>query len=243
MPVHNRMNPNIPCPCGSGRIVSECHKKPNPKWEYICDNHRGEPVYNDKSLELITKQRLDEIESRAYKVTNKQEAFDLLDEMYHAVAPGMDAITAQSSCRKGCAACCYQAIPSTPLEVARIKKFMATDERKELWMNKIRELKDHYPKANGKANFSDLAGPYFFEGRPCPFLDLEDNTCGIYPVRPQTCRNHMVMTDPALCHAKELKQVGIYHSPVYMEQTTRICIILNAMIYPEKKPEFLVHLF
>lgn len=241
--VHKAINPQNPCPCGSGKTFSECHKKPDPNWEYVGDNYRGEPVYIDKSLDLKIKLRLDEIELRAFHVTTKQEAYELLDEMYEVIEPAMEAISAQSSCRKGCAACCYQAIPCTPLEVSRIKKFMSTSEKKEEWMTRIQELKKHYPKANGNAKFTELAGPYFFERRPCPFLDLEDFTCGIYPVRPQTCRSHMVVSDPDLCHAQELTHISMFQSPIYTKKTMQICLILNAMIYPEKKTEFLVHLF
>jgi Fe-S-cluster containining protein len=243
MTMYRTINQANLCPCGSGKAIAECHKKANAKWQYVGNNYLGEPIYSDPSLESAIKERLDKIEQRAYKVETKQEALDLLDEMYEVIAPGYNAISNQMSCRKGCAACCYQAIPSTALETARIKKFIANHERRDEWLKKINELKDHYPKAKGSSTFTELASPYFFEGRPCPFLSTEDNTCGIYPVRPQTCRSHMVVSDPQSCHAQTVVNVGMYHSQVYTEQTTKIVLILNAMIYPNKKPEFLIHLF
>jgi Fe-S-cluster containining protein len=243
MAITGKMNPNIPCPCGSGKKLSECHKSPVSQWEFVGHNYLGEPVYVDKLRELATKQLLDELEEEAYQVENRQHAIGLLDRMYSVISPGIESLTAQSSCRKGCAACCYQAIPATPLETARIKKYMEHHVNKETWIKNINVLKPFYPKASQDETFKEAAGAYFFEGRPCPFLNLEDNTCGIYPVRPITCLTHIVMTDPAICHSNQTANIGMLRSAVYSHQTMRITAILSARIYPYKKPDFLVHLF
>nr|WP_246062091.1 hypothetical protein [Paenibacillus oralis] len=160
MTMHRTINQATFCPCGSGKAIAECHKKANAKWEFVGNNYLGEPIYTDPSLESAIKERLDKIEQRAYKVETKQEALDLLDEMYEVIAPDYNAISNQMSCRKGCAACCYQAIPSTALETARIKKFIANHERRDEWLKKINELNDHYPKAKGNSTFTELASTF-----------------------------------------------------------------------------------
>ena len=38
--------------------------------------------------------------------------------------------------------------------------------------------------------YEDQDGDYVLNVAPCPFLDLEDNTCGIYDFRPQACEEY-----------------------------------------------------
>lgn len=117
-------------------------------------------------------------------------------------------------CRAGCDACCRQLIVVSPLEARPIAAFVA--QRPELaaraaaridgWKDRLggdpdlaerfREFdaaEGYLPSREGGA----LEAAYWRAQIPCPFL--EEGRCAIYPVRPFSCREHYVVTDPALC--------------------------------------------
>lgn len=81
------------------------------------------------------------------------------------------------ACRAGCAACCRQPIPVTPLESLVI----------EVW------LQIHMPAARRRLLARQLAASarQAPQLRDCPFL--AENVCGIYPLRPLACRRYLVL--------------------------------------------------
>lgn len=78
------------------------------------------------------------------------------------------------ACSKGCAACCAQPIPATPLEILGICWFAA----EKLAVHERQVVKRQLMAANKKS------------GIVCPFL-LE-NICAVHPLRPAACRNFIV---------------------------------------------------
>lgn len=49
----------------------------------------------------------------------------------------------------------------------------------------------------GEAEYDALCGAYFAQHLVCPFL--EDESCSIYPERPVTCREYLVISPPEDC--------------------------------------------
>ncbi|MBV9124650.1 MAG: YkgJ family cysteine cluster protein, partial [Planctomycetes bacterium] len=113
----------------------------------------------------------------------------------------------QVSCRKGCAACCRQLIPLTPIEARHLHelvgrlpeprrsevraRFMEARRRlQEAGLLPLLEDQDQIPIEEVDA----LGARYMALGLPCPFL--KEEACSIYPERPLACREYLV-TSPA----------------------------------------------
>lgn len=85
------------------------------------------------------------------------------------------------ACKAGCAVCCDQPIPLTPLEVMLLHTH-----------NRLRR-KSFAPDASAlRHHDKDGACSSFL----CPFL--QDNHCGAYAVRPIACRQYLVFGVPCL---------------------------------------------
>lgn len=116
------------------------------------------------------------------------------------------------SCCKGCAACCKaQPVPITPPEaysLFRLVESMPPPQREKIRrrfsdrVGRLREagLDQHFLKRNpdlSKDEARSIAERYFRLGLVCPFL--ENDSCGIYEVRPFVCRQYLVTSPAALC--------------------------------------------
>lgn len=110
------------------------------------------------------------------------------------------------SCRKGCGACCRQAVPVSPAEAFMIADIVASmpPDRKarilERFSAAAESLRSHGfgdRSLGGAASEDEVLGlglDYFRLGIPCPFL--EEESCSIHPNRPSACREYLV-TSPA----------------------------------------------
>jgi Fe-S-cluster containining protein len=115
------------------------------------------------------------------------------------------------SCQAGCAACCRQMVPVSMFEAEALTRWMATlpeearadiESRFHRALSALRDagvvekiLEPNWPLEEGFA--TDVAISYFRAHVACPFLQNEN--CGIYPIRPLACREYMVTSPPALC--------------------------------------------
>jgi len=84
------------------------------------------------------------------------------------------------ACRAGCAYCCVIRVATTPVEVIRIADWLTRNRTEDELATLRRELED-YNRA--------VEAEYFATRRPCPFLRA-DSYCGIYEVRPVSCRSY-----------------------------------------------------
>jgi Fe-S-cluster containining protein len=124
------------------------------------------------------------------------------------------------SCRAGCGACCRQLVPVSFFEAEALVAWMNTlpEERRA-------ELEERFHRAllalrdagvidqilderwvNEEPLATQLAIDYFHAGVPCPFL--ENESCGIHPIRPLSCREYLVTSPPELCRDPSVNQVG-----------------------------------
>jgi Fe-S-cluster containining protein len=110
------------------------------------------------------------------------------------------------SCRKGCGACCRQAVPVSlpeawmladlvmsmppPRRKEILARFESAGERLQTAGLVGRDLVSH----STQDQFTELGLAYFRLGIPCPFL--ADESCSIHPQRPHSCREYLV-TSPA----------------------------------------------
>lgn len=100
--------------------------------------------------------------------------------------PNAPAIT----CRRGCNFCCYLAVAVTDPEVELIVDHLRGGRG---WVD-LQQLKQAVDLPRDPENFDKLQRSV----RRCPFLK-PDGYCGIYEVRPASCRNHNSVMAPALC--------------------------------------------
>ena len=111
------------------------------------------------------------------------------------------------SCRAGCGACCRQLVPISEPEARALSALVEAmpPERRARVRQRFRDACDQLETASLLERARDLKSvplserrafglEYFQAGVPCPFL--EDESCGIHPDRPISCREYLV-TSPA----------------------------------------------
>jgi len=136
------------------------------------------------------------------------------------------------SCRKGCAACCRQAIPLAEIEAYRIAEMV-----EELPEPRRTEIKNRFDAA--WRHFSEIAWferldncitlspperekvvlEYFYENIACPFL--ENECCSIHEARPLACREYLVTSPAENCSQLSAEKVRMVEHPVKTSDTVR----------------------
>lgn len=99
-------------------------------------------------------------------------------------------------CKKGCSACCKQAVTLSVPEALAMLEPLLYDPMRRLWY-----LNTVYPKVAKQAKmclFDQVNVQTWFE-REIACVFLKDDRCAIYENRPAACRVHMVVSDPAQC--------------------------------------------
>lgn len=116
----------------------------------------------------------------------KQKDMDTADRIY---------------CQDGCHYCCYLSVAITEDEGLSILKYC---EEKDLFVD-IDKLKEQ-AKVRSENNWNELTEGH----RSCIFLNDSTNLCEIYEVRPNTCRNHLVLDTNKNCHPDCLEKVSCF---------------------------------
>jgi Fe-S-cluster containining protein len=115
------------------------------------------------------------------------------------------------SCRAGCGACCRQMVPVSLFEAEALTEWMASlpqerqDELAQRFHRALLALRDagvidtlvSGDWALDAEGTTQLAVDYFNAHVACPFL--ENESCGIHPIRPLACREYLVVSPPELC--------------------------------------------
>lgn len=118
------------------------------------------------------------------------------------------------SCQKGCAHCCYhwvEDVNSFEAEIIaeyitshypeRVSQIIEKCQESTTVLTYLENLTLDRLKEKNEENIDhvDLVLSVFYQmKKPCPFL-LENHSCGIYDVRPLTCRIYLSFSEPALC--------------------------------------------
>jgi Fe-S-cluster containining protein len=134
------------------------------------------------------------------------------------------------SCRAGCGACCRQMVPVSLFEAEALTAWIQTldeEQRAELErrfhavLSKLRDagviekiLSEDW--VLDQENTTQLAIDYFHAGVPCPFL--QDESCGIHPIRPLSCREYLVTSPPELCKDPSVNDVAGIRLPIKLSR-------------------------
>jgi Fe-S-cluster containining protein len=127
------------------------------------------------------------------------------------------------TCQKGCYGCCYLLVSSSMIEALAIVGYCQNVKD----ANKL--LERRLPVIKTQAALVQIKGMnaarWFASMTRCAFL-LDDNTCGIYPVRPIACRQLLTVSEPENCYPqygiKQIQKVDIQElsSAVHTELTS-----------------------
>lgn len=163
----------------------------------------------------------------------------LSDGMVSVAARMVEASGAEIACRKGCGACCRQLVPVSPIEAFVLADTVAAmePERQATVRRRFAEaaevLRAHGmegPLADVVAERAgrDVIARYFDLQIPCPFL--EDESCGVYEVRPMICREVLVVSDPVHCQNRD--GAGVRRIPTLTE-LSRVLRSVSAAVWPD----------
>ena len=126
--------------------------------------------------------------------------------------------TNTTTCKKGCAYCCYVYIETTIDEALLIRNYCKH--------NHI-PLEEETLKEQSKSTHKNW-------NYKCIFLD-KNNCCSIYPVRPMTCRKYYVNTDPELCNISTgIHKIAILHNLDVELMTSGIFQVRDTGSLPEQ---------
>lgn len=134
------------------------------------------------------------------------------------------------SCGPACGACCRQMVPVSFFEAEALAQWFDTlpaERRAELegrFHRALLALRDAgvIDKIIGESWTLDedaatkMAIDYFHAGVPCPFL--ENESCSIHSIRPLSCREYLVTSDPALCQDPSVNHVAGVQLPLKMSR-------------------------
>ena len=136
-------------------------------------------------------------------------AMPLLERMVDMSVKDDEKQGRQVSCKKGCGACCRQAVPVSPPEAWMLADLVASmpAPRRQMILERFQQATQKLAGAGfgdrsldtGSTNeeFMALGLDYFRLGIPCPFL--EDESCSIHPWRPSACREYLVSSPAENC--------------------------------------------
>jgi Fe-S-cluster containining protein len=136
-----------------------------------------------------------------------------MPEFYRAYDAWLAAVLEEEgrkvACAPGCAACCRHFVSSVePFELAALHRHVKDREDypdllfsshgHSMAYEKILKAEGEDEEASDRALYR-----YFLRGRACPFLG-KDGACGVYAVRPMSCRMFYSESPAKYCAGKEI---------------------------------------
>ncbi len=224
------------CPCGSGKKYKKCC---DGDLEYLgTENYEGKQiVYNKTKIESSRERVKELLEQLLDKETKKplnislENGLSLLKDVYLTFDDAIDEFKKYSPCDKGCWHCCCTIIETAVIEAENIRRYVNEnfDENKVKKLSEnIKSILKFQPSSLQMSN-ERLKMDYLKQSIPCPFLD-SDNACSIYPVRPITCRKHIVFSSKDLCENGD--RVCMYESSLINDSMINIAQI-SGNVYRE----------
>jgi Fe-S-cluster containining protein len=108
----------------------------------------------------------------------------------------------KTSCRAGCANCCFHPVLITALEGVLMYRWLAEHGR---WTPSVQARIREHSETTRDLEFS----VWFLSVIACPMLDEKTKRCTIYAARPHTCRVTFAFGDPDNCHPHRIEQSGL----------------------------------
>jgi Fe-S-cluster containining protein len=228
------------CPCGSERKHMDCCASTGHRFGLL--EYEGKRIFFDVDE---TQQRVDELvtfcSEKIFKrlheneaIVEKEKALRYLKAIYELSDKALEPFLRNSSCEKGCNACCYLIVESAAIEAEMVSRYMEEhfDREKKLdVLAKIKEAKRYYPDPVGidEEYPESVFEKHFALHVPCPFLSSE-GSCMIYEVRPINCRKHTVFSDPRQC---EIMADTASYEAEYFSEVDPAVHGLSALVYPK----------
>lgn len=164
------------------------------------------------------------------------------------------------SCRKGCAACCRQAVPVSEIEAYQIAELVESmdEPQREKIKKRFAQGVRHFRKIGWFERLKDCVRlnsvqqnkvftEYFEEYVDCPFL--EDEICLIHQKRPFACREYLVTSPPENCSHPTAETVKTVKMPFKISHASRLVFqsgylkkinfipLIRALEWTEKHPD------
>ncbi|WP_085991576.1 YkgJ family cysteine cluster protein [Oceanobacillus senegalensis] len=162
-------------------------------------------VIDENKFYMIVEKWADQTSSTEEKVL--ASFTELLQAVSDEISSMEEKVQMESTCRLGCAFCCYFPIIINEMEAKIMKK--AIEQFPEQRKNKINvHLRSYYEKHGEKLKKitsldfeedEEFKKKYRKSFIPCPLLDIKTNQCMAYEIRPIPCRTYVNYTDPAVC--------------------------------------------
>lgn len=197
------------CPCGSNKKFSECCSSLNHQYTSFGKNYEGHQIIFDKTNQKEIQEKLEDIipniTEEGISVTRGKEQ---LKNIYSIMDEGLEEYHKQSSCKKGCNICCCDYLDCSAVEAELIREYIINKFKKDkinVFEEYIKTNIDNSPKSEiinnckSEAEISKIVNSYFDKKIKCIFLDI-NGECSIYPVRPISCRKHLVISNPQNCN-------------------------------------------
>jgi Fe-S-cluster containining protein len=228
------------CPCGSKKQYKDCCASAGRTFGLI--EYEGKRIVFDvdkteRCIERLVRFCSENILKLFHEKgasIEKEKALKDLKTICELTDKALEPFIRNSSCEKGCNACCYLIVDSTAIEADMVRRYMEEhfdDEERRRVQKKIKEAKPNYPDPVGTdEEFPDaLVEKHFALNLPCPFLSSE-GLCKIYEVRPINCRKHVVFSDPSQC---EKMAVTASYEGEYFLQVDPALNCLSTLVYPK----------
>lgn len=128
------------------------------------------------------------------KKPSLEGTFDLLELIDDLNRENIPKVTQdkQISCKKGCSYCCHIQVSMSEREGDVIMDYMSKKNME--FSDEEKERIEEQSKFTEEQALEYMLSPH----RKCVFL--KDNLCSIYTVRPFSCRNYYVFSEPELCN-------------------------------------------
>ena len=228
------------CPCGSEKPYKDCCASEGRRFALL--EYEGKRILFDvdKTEQCIDRlvrfcsENILKLSHGKGATIDKEKALRDLKTIFELTDKALELFLRNSSCEKGCNACCYLIVDSTAIEAEMVRRYMEEyldDDERSRVLKKIKEAKRHYPDPVGTdEEFPDaLVEKHFAMNIPCPFLSSE-GLCTIYEVRPINCRKHIVFSDPSQC---EKMAVTAGYEAEYFLHVDPALNCLSVLVYPK----------
>jgi Fe-S-cluster containining protein len=148
-------------------------------------------------------------------IQQRQNCFDLLcaawSSEYHQLGGKL-------YCGKGCSGCCSLVVNCTLPEAKLVAAALSPHQTEQL-QRKVTLLKN---TANKATNLKEWLSSYRQQVGPCPFLD-QSGACGIYPIRPLSCRSLLATKEPHWC-STDFATLSSQEKQSFMESLDRSAV-------------------
>lgn len=121
-------------------------------------------------------------------------------------------------CGKGCSGCCSLVVNCTFPEAILVANTLDQQQQKQL-QAKIPRIQE---AAARSASLKEWLRGYRSEAGPCPFL-TPDGACGVYAVRPLSCRSLLATKEPDWCIA-DFVSLDSQEKQTFMESLDRSAV-------------------